>query len=84
MLITKADRIPISIKTKRLSANSHCPDASIITTTVTSVTPIVSPIFNLKQIIITKMQTSPTAIGSLENNEPPSTASMAPKVFVCN
>ncbi|MNO82772.1 hypothetical protein D3C76_740560 [compost metagenome] len=84
MLMTNADNIPISISTKRLRANSHCPDASIITTTVTNVTPIVSPIFKLKQIMMTRMQTSPTAIGSLENNKPPSIAKMAPKVFVCN
>ncbi|MNC75954.1 hypothetical protein D3C75_1275810 [compost metagenome] len=67
---------------KRVSANSHCPDASITEITVTSVRPIVSARFIFMLIIITRIHTRPTAIGSLDSSMPPSSASTAPIVLV--
>ncbi|MNJ73381.1 hypothetical protein D3C77_701680 [compost metagenome] len=84
ILMTNAETIPTRISVNRVRANSHCPDASMTATTVTRVTPIVSPIFKRIQIMITSMHTRPTAIGSLENIAPPAMASTAPRVFVCS
>ncbi|MNW66199.1 hypothetical protein D3C74_446460 [compost metagenome] len=84
MLMRNADTIPTSVNRKRLSAKCQSPEASIMDTTVTSVNPTVSPIFNLRQIMMTSTIINPTAIGSLDNTMPPTRATTAPSVVVCN
>ena len=55
--------MPIIVRIKRLRAKSHWPEASITDMTVTSVSPMVSPIFSFMHIMITRIQTKPTEIG---------------------
>ncbi|MMZ63681.1 hypothetical protein D1872_259520 [compost metagenome] len=84
MLIKKAEMMPTSVNRNRLSAKCQSPEASIMETTVTSVSPTVSPMFNFKQIMMTSTMIRPTAIGSLDNTMPPIRATMAPSVVVCS
>ncbi|MNE48223.1 hypothetical protein D3C80_1426720 [compost metagenome] len=82
MLMINAETIPVRVSKNRVSANSHCPEASITEMTVTRVRPMVSARFIFILIIITRIHTSPTAIGSLDSSIPPSSARTAPMVLV--